>query len=250
MKNFRQVQGNREAFTLAEVLITLGVIGVVAAMTIPNLVNNYQEKVTIAKLKKFYSTFSQAYQMAVLEHGTFDEWGINPTTSNPDTTSEDVRTEDAYKGYDKFFEIMKPYFNYTKYEPVRTKRVNKVEGSSSQANGTKTTGGLYLADGTIIYSLYINGANDNYCKGNYGCGDVYVSLNGKTGDNDNRVVFSFLIYPDHIKPNGFDEERFNKYCKSGTHTPICTGWVLKYENMDYLKCPEKLEWNGKHKCSE
>ena len=34
----------KKAFTLAEVLITLGIIGIVAAMTIPNLMNNYTQK--------------------------------------------------------------------------------------------------------------------------------------------------------------------------------------------------------------
>lgn len=40
------------AFTLAEVLITLGIIGVVAAMTLPTVVNKYREKETVTKLKK------------------------------------------------------------------------------------------------------------------------------------------------------------------------------------------------------
>ena len=41
-------------FTLAEVLITLGIIGVVAAMTIPNLIAKYQKEQTVVKLKKHY----------------------------------------------------------------------------------------------------------------------------------------------------------------------------------------------------
>lgn len=40
------------AFTLAEVLITLGIIGVVAAMTMPSLIQNTKEKEAISKLKK------------------------------------------------------------------------------------------------------------------------------------------------------------------------------------------------------
>ena len=44
MKSFGKVKYRRYAFTLAEVLITITVIGVVAALTIPNLVNNYQNK--------------------------------------------------------------------------------------------------------------------------------------------------------------------------------------------------------------
>ncbi len=41
-------------FTLAEVLITLGIIGVVAAMTLPNLIANYRSKVAVTQLKKMY----------------------------------------------------------------------------------------------------------------------------------------------------------------------------------------------------
>ena len=41
-------------FTLAEVLMTLGIIGVVAAMTMPSLIANHQEKVTVTKVKKVY----------------------------------------------------------------------------------------------------------------------------------------------------------------------------------------------------
>ncbi len=50
----------RFAFTLAEVLITLGIIGVVAAMTLPVLIENHQKKVIASKLAKFYSIMSQA----------------------------------------------------------------------------------------------------------------------------------------------------------------------------------------------
>ena len=48
------------AFTLAEVLITLAVIGVVAAVTIPNLVKNYQTKIRDVQFKKVYSVLNQA----------------------------------------------------------------------------------------------------------------------------------------------------------------------------------------------
>ena len=47
-------------FTLAETLITLGVIGIVAAMTIPALINKYNEIITVAKVKETYSVFVQA----------------------------------------------------------------------------------------------------------------------------------------------------------------------------------------------
>ena len=57
------------AFTLAEVLITLGIIGVVAAMTMPSLVQNYQKKALETGLKKSYSVLSQAVQRMIEEDG-------------------------------------------------------------------------------------------------------------------------------------------------------------------------------------
>ena len=41
-----------KAFTLAEVLVTLGIVGVIAAMTIPMLITNYQKRLTLTRLKK------------------------------------------------------------------------------------------------------------------------------------------------------------------------------------------------------
>ena len=53
-------KNRNNGFTLAEVLITLGIIGVVAALTIPTLVANYQKKVTVTKVKKVYVTLNNA----------------------------------------------------------------------------------------------------------------------------------------------------------------------------------------------
>ncbi len=57
----RQIIFQKNAFTLAEVLITLGVIGVVAALTMPNLIGNYQKKANVTALKKAFSVLNQAY---------------------------------------------------------------------------------------------------------------------------------------------------------------------------------------------
>ena len=56
MKNY----SSRKGFTLAEVLITLAIIGIVAAITIPTISKNIQQAVLKNQFKKFYSTFSQA----------------------------------------------------------------------------------------------------------------------------------------------------------------------------------------------
>ena len=61
------------AFTLAEVLITLGIIGVVAAMTMPALIQNYQKKQTAVRLERFYSIMSQAVLRWQQDEGTIPE---------------------------------------------------------------------------------------------------------------------------------------------------------------------------------
>lgn len=58
-----------KAFTMAEVLITLGIIGIVAAMTLPALVAKYQKNVTSNRLKKIYSTLSQALNRSQVDNG-------------------------------------------------------------------------------------------------------------------------------------------------------------------------------------
>jgi prepilin-type N-terminal cleavage/methylation domain-containing protein len=59
-------------FTLAEVLITLGIIGVIAAITIPNLISQYKKEAQVTALKKFYSEFSQVLQRTKTDTGCSD----------------------------------------------------------------------------------------------------------------------------------------------------------------------------------
>ncbi|MDR1327072.1 MAG: prepilin-type N-terminal cleavage/methylation domain-containing protein [Heliobacteriaceae bacterium] len=64
----------KKAFTLAEVLITLGIIGVVAALTIPSLIAKHKEKETVSKLKNIFSTLSNAYTLILNEHDSPEKW--------------------------------------------------------------------------------------------------------------------------------------------------------------------------------
>ena len=67
------------AFTLAEVLITLGIIGVVAALTLSMIIPNLEAKKTEAKLKKFYTVIAQATRQSEADNGDWSNWG-NPKT--------------------------------------------------------------------------------------------------------------------------------------------------------------------------
>ena len=64
----------KKAFTLAEVLITLAIVGIVAALIIPTMVQNYEKKMLSVRIKKFVSTFNQAYKMAIANYGDPAYW--------------------------------------------------------------------------------------------------------------------------------------------------------------------------------
>ena len=64
----------KAAFTLAEVLITLGIIGIVAAMTLPMLIAKYQKQVATTKLKRLYSLISNVTLRAELDYGPSEYW--------------------------------------------------------------------------------------------------------------------------------------------------------------------------------
>lgn len=57
------------AFTLSEVLVTMGIIGVISALTVPTLVNNYQRKALALQLRKTVSDIDNAIDMLITEEG-------------------------------------------------------------------------------------------------------------------------------------------------------------------------------------
>ena len=63
-----------KGFTRAETLITLGIIGIVAAMTLPVIVGKYKKQVTVSHLKKFYTTMNQALKRSEVDNGEFKYW--------------------------------------------------------------------------------------------------------------------------------------------------------------------------------
>ena len=92
----------RCAFTLAEVLITLGIIGVVAAITLPILVQNYQKKVAATKVKKAYTEMLQAIRLSEVENNPISEWSF-PSANSATNTRNFVDT------------FIVPYFKDLKY---------------------------------------------------------------------------------------------------------------------------------------
>ena len=97
----RVVKNRKLGFTLAEVLITLGIIGVVAALTLPNLIAKYQRTVTVNKVKKFYTVMSAATNIAIAENGSMDSW---------DAFTKHHNGEEMQHWFDKY---LKPHLNVT-----------------------------------------------------------------------------------------------------------------------------------------
>lgn len=75
----------KKAFTLAETLITLVIIGVIAAITVPTLWADYQEKERIAKIRKMYSALSNAMYLVNVNGGSPDLLGVRDDNM-PDLT--------------------------------------------------------------------------------------------------------------------------------------------------------------------
>ena len=224
------------AFTLAEILITLGIIGVVAAMTMPSLIQNYQEKATVTRVKKVYNVLSTALQSAYFENGKYNENGnVNDIGQT-------------------FYEYISPYLKFQKYcgtekgcwPDVTIKHLHGENWANldSYQNYIKAI----LADGTL-FQFYRNG-------------EIRVDVNGFKGPNTvGRDIFYFAIKDDKVIPIGLQNEKdnsdgadkFNKYCNISSSIDYngiaCTGWVITNENMDYLHCDD-LSWDGKHSCKE
>ena len=95
----------KQAFTLAEVLMTLGIIGVVAAMTLPTLITDFQKRSTATMVKALYSKINQAMQLYIAD-------GNNPTGSVI------KRKNYTYQDNLEFLKMfIYPYMKYVEYYP-------------------------------------------------------------------------------------------------------------------------------------
>lgn len=230
-------------------MITLGIIGVVAAMTMPSLIAEHREKQTVSQLKKSYSTIQQAFLLARNEYGDIADWSVAET--GPQLS-------------DDWFQKLKPYMNVVKYcglaasdpkncmgENYQTLNKNRVNMNLND-NGSMGVN-FVLADGSSVRFV----AYDKDCKhfaSGY-CGNLYIDVNGAKKPNQiGRDYFYFGILPDKIRPGGSPvsaENLFKEQCNlEASYTSNgdgCAAWVLLNENMDYLHCND-LDWNTKTKC--
>lgn len=99
---------DKNAFTLAEVLITLGIIGIVSALTLPTLMSNCRKYVIETQLKEFYSIMNQALKRAEYDYDDMDGWTW-PHQTKVDITNGNKIVEANNSDYEWFQKYLQPY---------------------------------------------------------------------------------------------------------------------------------------------
>ncbi len=241
-------KNRRVAFTLAEVLITLGIIGVVAALTIPTLISNYNKRQTVTKLKQTYSILSQALTMAQVKEGDTSTWDIAGIYGTP--------TDDPNFNYAQTIKIFSskyliPYIKVSKdygyktltglnYDGIYMPVSNSIEGSSGSFGYI-----ILLSNNVLIKNSIgtqcIEHNNDNTCqKREYRNIIFTVDINGFNSPNTmGKDVF--LMHFDLTKKQfGFNHGTSNKsrnfyqsQCTTDDGSQLCgyliylDGWQIK-----------------------
>jgi len=240
----RRARGKHAAFTLAEVLITLAIIGVVAAMTIPTLISDYQEKQTVTKLKKAYSILSQAYMYATLEYGSPDSWGLE----KEDISSEEYHNIIKTRLFKNVKSIAECSDDRAKCDLVS--EYSYIDGTIDNSL-SQVLPAFILNDGS---SLIVSRGGGSFYRGPNSLSKVYalifIDVNGAKKPNIyGKDLFAFYLTYKNIMPWGSRDEERNPFTDCHSTGRGCTAWVIENKNMDYLHCDD-LSWNGKHKCSD
>ena len=204
------------AFTLAETLIVMGIIGIVSALTLPNLNSSTGEKEKIAKVKKIYRDLDDALGRAQAVYGPIDEWTLNDTTMVSQTTRVGDRLTE-------FMKISKNCGVQGVSQGCCSRNTIKIAmgGTGSYNICTDTDYSFITADGTGIL-LQSN--------------TIYIDIDGPSKGNlqFGKDVFRFLFNNNTLVPER--QNNVTAYITEIFGTGHSTsGWVIDYDNMDYLK---------------
>ena len=210
---------NKKGFTLVEVLITLGIIGVVAALTLPSVVSNYKKQEITSRLKKFYSTFNNALLASIAENEAMEFWEY-PIHQNNE--------EEMYIFVNRY---LFPYFKGLKVCKPKDKDCNNPFG------GSYNTQPLFIfSDGGCFSILKGGGSSDS------GKMHILYDVNCGVKPNEyNRDIFAFTIVYGNgrgciFKPgstasyNLTDRKELLRTCKNDDDSPhakaACTALIF------------------------
>lgn len=267
----------KNAFTLAEILITLAIIGVVAALTIPALVQKYQERSVVSKLQKAYATLSQAWQLAVIDYGTPERWNLMGDGNQLCNKDEDGNVNPLCgQGANNAMIILSKYMKISKFckassdpncaysharlDDYIAGNVSATDDIDDEAYKQDSHSYAFLANGDAM-AIYTYSAD---CSLNYGTGTllqnicfaVYYDINGVQKPNVwGKDYFIFFVGKNGVVPIGTKDastgNSFSNRCKNDTEFMDgfgCAGWVIENKNLDYLHC-DGLSFDGKRSCN-
>lgn len=238
-----------KAFTLAEVLIVIGIIGLVAEMTIPSLVDNFQKQLYASSLKAIYSQLYQATNMLITDNGGNMVGGIYSTPNNA------TNVVNAYCTKLNCIKICGTGQGCWYNAPLRTLSGDTYH-SSLNVDTMSTYGALgqvyekaVLKNGMSIAFGNLNGSYGGDCDRSEGngpiansCGQILVDVNGlKPPNRSGRDVFWLLVTQTGIYPCGTSYEPALDYstnCNPNSHASdqnggSCAGRVISEGAMNY-----------------
>lgn len=212
-------------FTLAEVLITLGIIGVVAAITMPTLVQNYKKTVLVNQLKKAVSTLEQGFKkmLADEEVDSLYDTGVFQIITNDTNDCMSNYGEDVV--CTKFVDALGHYFSIIDVSlPKGNNYIWKFSdnGSSDDMSNEQF---IKFADGTYINMHFWGGINDKVVT------DIYFDINGEKGPNTyGRDVFSLDLMKSGMLEDGAESSKcLTDWNSNGCFNRIIeNGWKMDY----------------------
>lgn len=249
----------KKAFTLAEILIVVAIIGLVAEMTIPILVQDIKTKVAVAKVKKAHAFLESAFQLAVLENGPPDTWGDNPSLIAPDG---EVLVTGAEKAFQAFLPHLRVHQVCEKgYDCLLGLTQHSLDGTDRDQIGPFSfVNSAILADGSWLTFQWVYSTDCNFDVGDTlalqnVCGEIAIIFNPTNKKTfQGKDMFFFYLTKYGVVPMGTATDKhfpFTQNCNNNSKGTLngygCTAWIIQNENMDYLKC-DNLSWDGKKTC--
>ena len=171
------------AFTMAEVLITLGIIGIVVAMTLPSVIGKYQKKVTAEKLKKFYSVITNAANLSEYENGDMYYWDFPKQGYDPEIKNFFRRY------YLPYLKDAKEYDKHANWANIENYSIRGINGNI-QSGGFLASYLVKTNDGMYIY--FLPNTQNKYIW-------MYVDINGH--QKPNQIGYDIFLFYINGNPN-------------------------------------------------
>ena len=262
MKKIFHKNSKSAAFTLAEVLITLSILGVVAAIMIPSTMQKVTDKQTITAVKRAYSMFDNAFQMMNVIEGKPYTWQFpNPDAQDDaENTTYFAKKLSGYLNVRKFCGAARGCISYGHTcNGVHQCYKTLSDGSTGAQNYTEATNnGKFVLQNGMTVNINLSKLQkrideiEQYQtdKNHTPMGSIRVDINGSNGPNRNGYdVFYFWYNNDGLMSLDNDKITFYQasYCdKSATELPYagrsCAKWIIKHNNMDYKYRDVSAEW--------